>query len=389
MDPINNPTPTPNPVPNPVPNPESGSIAGVGVNPVQPVNNAAPVSPAAPTAPAQPVDLSAPTQTIGPSNTINPPAQPVGPAVNPINPVPANPVFKPTGVGVAATDPIMMPEQPKAPDPIEEELKAPMKAAAPAPGSIGSAVSGPTEMPAAEPAPAAPNPFTQPQTPNVSFTDPATQPEMNTMQPAGAQPVKKKSSKTTLIALIIVALMVIIALGAVFAIQYFGLLNGNGNNGSGSNSSNSNNSSNSSTVNPSDNPVKEDYGADVTDDETDNSNANSNSTTKENYTVVCSAKTTAESGDVTTTNYTVSVVKNKFSLFTTSKIVDNTTTGETTKTEPTTIEYSEFLSTYYPTDYKDDFDAEKTLSIIPSVFATRLQEGINKGSTIKYTCSYE
>ena len=108
MDPTTNPIPTPNPAPSVPP-----------VAPATPATSATPVAPAAPVQPAAPV--------------------------NPIiNPTPVNPVFQPSGSnGVAATDPITMPEPAPLTDPVEEELKAPMNAAAPVPGSIGSAVSGP------------------------------------------------------------------------------------------------------------------------------------------------------------------------------------------------------------------------------------------------------
>jgi flagellar basal body-associated protein FliL len=124
------------------------------------------------------------------------PVQPVAPEVV-INPA-VNPVYQPTNNGVKATDPIMMPEPAPAPDPIEEELKAPMKAAAPVPGSIGSAVSG---------------------TPNVAFNDPATMPDVNPMTQQMGVPAKAKSSKTTLIVLIIVALLIVVALGVVLFLQ--------------------------------------------------------------------------------------------------------------------------------------------------------------------------
>ena len=114
-----------------------------------------------------------------------------------------------------------MPAPPKAPDPIEEELKAPFKAAEPVPGSIGSAIS----MPAAENAGgeqaevSAADVFagSGQQTPSVSFTDPAT--VENPTKNSSAKPVKKKTSKTTLIALLIVAGMVAIALTVVLLIQ--------------------------------------------------------------------------------------------------------------------------------------------------------------------------
>ena len=197
MDSTTNPTPTPNPA--------------SGVPPVPPVSPNTPATPPQPAAPVAP---------------INPVINPTAPAAGP---VPANPVFQPGGLnGMAATDPIMQPEPAPAPDPIEEELKAPMKAAAPVPGSIGSAVSGPEateESPAPEaPTPEAPapeslaeNPFTAEaagSTPSVSFTDPATQPDTNPAAEA-AKPAKKKTSKNTLIALVVVAFMVVIALAAV------------------------------------------------------------------------------------------------------------------------------------------------------------------------------
>ena len=201
MDPTTNPTPNPNPTPAP----------------------AAPAAPA-PAAPAGPAPAAAPSPT--------PATAASGMTTPPVNPV-INPVVSPSGApapvgnpamqseGLAATDPIMMPEPAPAPDPVEEELKAPMKAAEPVPGSIGSAVSGPAAGAAAEPAPAA-NPFVSndKQTPNVAFNDPATQPDVANGAPMA--PAKKKTNKTTLIALIIVAAMIVIALGAVLAIQLLG-----------------------------------------------------------------------------------------------------------------------------------------------------------------------
>lgn len=209
MDPINNPTPNPNPTPVPTPTP------------------GAPVPPVAPTAPVTPVAPVQPTST-----PVNPVVQPGGvgmagvPGTSgvPGVPTPVNPVYQPgQSVGVAATDPIMMPEPAPEPDPIEEELKAPMKAAAPVPGSIGSAVSmpsegasaGATEMPAE-------NPFmNQPKanTPSVAFNDPATQPEGNPGAPAAPAPMKKKNDKLVLIILIAVAAVVVVILAIVLIVQ--------------------------------------------------------------------------------------------------------------------------------------------------------------------------
>lgn len=158
-----NPIQTPNPVPSSTPVP--------GVPPVAPVQ---------PTAPAQPVAPVQPTV----------PVQPMTPEL----PTPVNPIINPT-------DPLAMPEMAPAPDPIEKELASPMKAADPVPGSIGSVISG-----------------VESSTPSVSFTDPAMQPDANPTSEI-AKPAKKKTSKTTLIALIIVAFMVIIALAAILVMQ--------------------------------------------------------------------------------------------------------------------------------------------------------------------------
>ncbi len=166
MDPMNSQTPTPNPVPGPVP-------------------GSAPVPPVAP---------------------VTPPVAPIEPPVVPATPV--NPVFTPTGGGlVNATDPITMPAPPKAPDPIEEELNAPFKAAEPVPGSIGSAISVPPSN-----QPAMNNPGS---TPSVAFNDPAT---MTQTSPQG-QATKKKMSKRDVILLSVVAGVIVIVLAIILVMQ--------------------------------------------------------------------------------------------------------------------------------------------------------------------------
>lgn len=206
MEPTNNPTPTANPVP----------------EPVQPVQPAAPVAPVAPVPPVSPVPTVAPDAPVSaPVTALESVVPPIdGPAVTPVsdtpaapvitpgapNPVVSNPMFQQTDGNspILDTSPITMPEAPKAPDPIEEELKAPLTPAAPVPGSIGSAVS----MPAGA---------SQPNTPSVAFTDPATQenPMLNTNAPAAAKPAKKPVNKTTLILLAVVAVLVVVALVVV------------------------------------------------------------------------------------------------------------------------------------------------------------------------------
>lgn len=228
MDPTTNPTPTPNPAPAPAP--------GAAPAPVAPTP--APEAPTAPAPEASAAPASAPALApapapAAPAVTPNPtPATAAGgmttPPVNPIINPTANPMGAPTATqpdGLAATDPIMMPDPVKAPDPVEEELKTPMKAAAPAPGSIGSAVSGPVTdtIPSDATAPTD-NPFasSDKKTPNVSFNDPALQSDATAAGGNTVVPAKKKTNKTTLIALIIVAVMIVIALAAVLIFQLIG-----------------------------------------------------------------------------------------------------------------------------------------------------------------------
>ncbi len=109
---------------------------------------------------------------------------------------------------LGATDPITMPAPPKAPDPVEEELKAPFRAAAPVPGSIGSAISMPGD----------PN-----QIPNVAFNDPAMMAPNSSMMPKkrtwssrlGMDGDKKMDKKTMIILGSIVAVIVVAIVAVV------------------------------------------------------------------------------------------------------------------------------------------------------------------------------
>lgn len=191
--------------------------------PTAPATLEAPVAPAAPVTPA-----AAPAMPEMPA-PVNPVVSPTGmPAVEPAAPVmqepatpampeiptPVSPVFQPGNPMVGATDPITMPNPPKEPDPIEEELKAPMKAAGPVPGSIGSAISMPSEQAAGQPAPAA----QMGPVPNVSFNDPAMQ-QQPMPQGAPMKPAKKKMDKKTLILLCALAGVVVVALAIVLVMQ--------------------------------------------------------------------------------------------------------------------------------------------------------------------------
>jgi hypothetical protein len=130
----------------------------------------------------------------------------------PVNPVitPGVPSVETEGIMVGATDPIAMPNLPKAPDPVEEELKAPMTAAAPVPGSIGSAISVPSDQ-------------STPQTPNnVAFNDPAMM--QQTVKPAAASATTGKKSTKTLIMLCIVAGIVVVGLVVVLIMMSQGMI---------------------------------------------------------------------------------------------------------------------------------------------------------------------
>ena len=216
MDPLNN-NPTPNEVPAtpaapaapvspaaPAVNPD---IANAALNP--PVNPVvAPTAPAAPEAPA-----------------------PVAPAPTPVAPAPApavpgapaqmsmNQMFQPQpgnqpGV-LDETTAISVPEGPKPVDPVEEELKAPLKAAAPAPGSIGSAVSGPQDPNA--PAPAVPAGTENPMTANAA-------PEVKKNSLMNKLMAKTKMSKQTLILLACVAGLIVALLIGVLVMVATGAL---------------------------------------------------------------------------------------------------------------------------------------------------------------------
>ena len=217
MDPTNNLTPNPNADSAPSPEPENN----VESSAVQtPEINSAPVNP-----------------IIQPSGSSEP--VPGQASANPIQPL-SNPIVRPSGLG--ATDPLLMPEKPQAPDPVEEELKAPMKAAAPVPGSIGSAVSGPSDgVTNAEETPVKDTFSTgdSKPTPSVSFNDPAMQPDPNATNTASTTPAKKKNDKLILMILIAIAAVIVVALAIILIVQ---LSKGGGNANNNTNNSNNNNS---------------------------------------------------------------------------------------------------------------------------------------------------
>ena len=218
--------PTTNPLPNDTVTPD----ASAPVNPGPQVIGAPQVDPSLfvqPEPAKNSVTYGIPTAPeVGTATAPNSSTEQVG-AASPLNPATAAPpnfdqMANVSGFGaIGATDPITMPTPPKAPDPVEEELKAPLKAAEPVPGSIGSAISMPAQDQVGPQAPNMPMPdmsmFNQTtnRTPNVAFNDPALQQNPQMMM----KPAKKKTSKTTYILLGVLGVMVIIALAAVLIIQ--------------------------------------------------------------------------------------------------------------------------------------------------------------------------
>lgn len=210
-------------------------------NPAQPINpdvqNAAlnpPVNPVvAPTAPASPAAAPAPTVSAPVSPAPANPTAPVTPGVTPEIPsanangtMSMNQMFQPQPATQANVfdemTAISVPEGPKPPDPVEEELKAPLKAAEPVPGSIGSAVS----MPPAD--------GSQPQMNGVNeqmMANGVNPMAANANAPAGKKPsfldnlvTKTKMSKSTLILLAVVAGLVVVALIVILVLVATGAL---------------------------------------------------------------------------------------------------------------------------------------------------------------------
>lgn len=218
MDPLNN-NPASNPAPGaPIaPTPEAPvASAAPAVNPD--VANAAlnpPVNPVvAPTAPAAPgvaPVAPAPEAPAAPAPAASAPGAPAQMSMNQMfQPQPAN-----QGGVLDETTAISVPEGPKPVDPVEEELKAPLKAAAPAPGSIGSAVSGPQDPNA--PAPEIPAGAENPMTTNAA-------PEVKKNSLMNKLMAKTKMSKSTLILLAAVCAVVVILLVVVLIMVATGQL---------------------------------------------------------------------------------------------------------------------------------------------------------------------
>ena len=331
----------------------------------------APVSPA----PRVTIPVSSPAPETAPAQS---PVAPVG-GLQPVEvPVPVHPVINPTAqdtVGasllpssqVGATDPIMMPDSGASLDPVEQELNAPMKAAAPVPGSIGSAVSGPADN-----AIEGVNPFADSSSPHsVPFNDPAA-PVEDTQNAAVKE--KKKSSKTTLIALIMVAVMIIIALVGVLVFQLMSNNQGGWQANSGGNSSvvdnggNSGGSGNASGQNGSN---------------SNSSNANAK--------IVCQIEPSAESIDerIKSREATFKIVDNKFSEAEVSITFINENGEEETTSQ--VLSMGDLFGSADGSVEEDEFiEGDGTLKVTTDVFADKLSTALSESDTDNtYTCAVE
>ncbi len=206
MDANNNPLPNTGPAPSPAPQPAvppvatpGGASQASGVPTANPL--ASPTEGAADTL-SQAVDANT-------SNTMPGVVPPAAPIAHPTNIDGFNPVAPSRPVADSTSSAL---------NSLVEQGSAPTGA---------TPMSGAMEKEASAPAS---NPFSasseamQASTPNVSFTDPATQPEVNPMS-AGiqtAEPAKKKSNKKVLMALSIIAFIVAAALAAVLVMELTG-----------------------------------------------------------------------------------------------------------------------------------------------------------------------
>ena len=170
MDPLynNNPTPTPAPKPTPAPNAMPNiAIAGSAPAP-NPAPAPAPAPAPEPVAPAPAAPTPAP---VAPEPMFEPPMPPVPPMPlmqGPTEPTVPTPTMEEipaasmsfenafansttpidsSAYGLDATEPVVQPGVEEVRDPVAEALAAPIKAADPVPGSIGSAFSVPPEAP--------------------------------------------------------------------------------------------------------------------------------------------------------------------------------------------------------------------------------------------------
>lgn len=341
MDPMNNPTPTPNLTPSSDP---TGAM-GAGSVPNADLN----------------FDSSASTGT--PSNAASAPN--ITPNSAPTNPV-ANSNFQ--SVGMMSTDPIMRPEPAKAPDPVEEELKAPMKAADPVPGSIGSAVSGPDNGGVDT------NPMGFPennsQTPSVPFNDPAMQPDSAI---PSAQPTKKKANRKTLIILIAVAAVIVVILAIILIVQ---LTSGSGS----SASSSSNSSSSASSAGVADNT---DVAPPAPADNIDNGDMEAPDVPAASLAIVCSAES-LQDGNTVNSNITFQIENNKIVNVAVDAIVTDEN-GESVS-DSQTLSFGEVIGDAM-TDGEDDFlDTDGTLLVPADELSGELEAALNISSDMVYSC---
>ena len=117
-------------------------------------------------------------------------------------------------VRIGATEPLTTPDPIPEPDPVEEALRAPIKPAAPVPGSIGSAVSVPVDIPTEDTNSGDESPFIQDVDPNTPFVQDAT--------PVVAKKTKEEKSNLILTILIAISAIVLVVLAVILIMQLTG-----------------------------------------------------------------------------------------------------------------------------------------------------------------------
>ena len=267
--------------------------------------------------------------------------------------------------GLGATDPIMMPEKPKEPDPVEEELKAPLRAMGPVPGSIGSAVSGPSSDQNTSGSSGGGLFGAFKRTPNVSFNDPAEQ-----ATPSGSEKksfLSFKGDKKTLIILISVVAVILIALIIVFVV----MLNQPKTSGASSVSRGS--------ISMDDTGQSDDEDSE---DEFENPDV-SNEDVEVDSSVVCSNSLDTGDGNTEFRTMSVDIADNKI-IRASFNVEKKDNQGTTITSDSNTLEMSAFLG---EGETSSQFiDDEGKLLISEEELRSKMESGLNQDSDTVYSC---
>lgn len=199
MDPLlNNTTPKP---PVPAPMPPTGNMPNI------PAAGAAPAAAPAP-APVAPAPAPAPVAAAPSMEAAPAPVMSVENAF-------VGAEQAPSTISMGATEPLTQPDPIPEPDPIEEALKAPIRAADPVPGSIGSAVSVPSDTPVV------PDNMMPPMAGASVPTTPLNNVAFNTEPTKMTDPMAKKQQKNqkSIIIIAIIGVLLLVGVGVAILIM--------------------------------------------------------------------------------------------------------------------------------------------------------------------------